>query len=87
MVYFFSCLYKLELRILLFSIGNLGSGSDYAGFLQRLGIPAVDVRYTYNSNAWKISSYPLYHSVYETYHLVSTFVDPDFNVRNKFDFV
>ena len=30
---------------------------------------------------WKLSSYPLYHSVYESFHLVEKYVDPDFKVR------
>lgn len=62
------------------SIGNLGAGSDYAAFITYAGIPALDVRYTYDRSKWSISSYPLYHSAYETFHLVESFIDPDFLV-------
>ncbi|CAH3021074.1 unnamed protein product [Porites evermanni] len=34
------------------------AGSDYVNFIQRLGIPIVDIRYTYDS---KTSGNPLYH--------------------------
>ena len=56
----------------------LGSGSDYASFVTIAGIPCIDVRYTHN---YSISSYPLYHSVYETRYLVTRFMDPQFAVR------
>ncbi|XP_006824294.1 N-acetylated-alpha-linked acidic dipeptidase 2-like, partial [Saccoglossus kowalevskii] len=46
-------------------IGNLGSGSDYAPFMVTAGISSLDIRYTYDS-ATNLSSYPLYHSMYET---------------------
>ena len=29
------------------------AGSDYVNFIQRLGIPIVDIRYTYNSVSLK----------------------------------
>lgn len=59
-----------------FSVLNLGAGSDYAGFIGLAGVPAADVRYTFNYSV--LSSYPLYHSVYETFHLVSEHMDPGF---------
>ena len=31
------------------SISNLGSGSDFAPFMYRIGVPAVDMRYSYDS--------------------------------------
>ncbi|XP_072031805.1 N-acetylated-alpha-linked acidic dipeptidase 2-like isoform X2 [Amphiura filiformis] len=58
-------------------VSNLGSGSDYASFLGQLGISAVDLRYTFDSDL-NISSYPLYHSMYETFHLVSEIMDRSF---------
>jgi hypothetical protein len=57
------------------AIRGLGSGSDYASFIGIAGVPSLDVRYTHN---YSISSYPLYHSVYETYHLVAEHLDRDF---------
>ncbi|XP_070577802.1 N-acetylated-alpha-linked acidic dipeptidase 2-like [Ptychodera flava] len=59
------------------SIGTLGAGSDYASFMDLVGISALDFRYTYDS-ALGISSYPLYHSMYETFHLAKGILDPDF---------
>ncbi|XP_044128515.1 putative N-acetylated-alpha-linked acidic dipeptidase isoform X1 [Bufo gargarizans] len=58
-------------------VGNLGSGSDYSPFLQLLGVSAVDVRYNYDQKYF-LSSYPMYHSVYETVDLVSRLMDQGF---------
>lgn len=51
------------------------AGSDYVNFIQRLGIPIVDIRYTYNS---KISGNPLYHTVHDNFWWMSTLIDPEF---------
>ncbi|XP_077861865.1 N-acetylated-alpha-linked acidic dipeptidase 2-like [Saccoglossus kowalevskii] len=59
-------------------ISSLGSGSDFAPFTYRIGVPAADLRYRHNPGLG-ISSYPVYHSVYETYYLVEAFIDPEFN--------
>ncbi|CAK8692127.1 unnamed protein product [Clavelina lepadiformis] len=56
---------------------SLGSGSDYAPFQHTLGVSSVDLRYTYDKSIG-LSSYPVYHSVYETFELVKKFVDPNF---------
>ncbi|XP_071833272.1 putative N-acetylated-alpha-linked acidic dipeptidase isoform X2 [Apostichopus japonicus] len=58
-------------------ISNVGSGSDYAVLLSRLGVPAVDLRYTYDP-ASGLAGYPLYHSMYETFYLVNDILDPSF---------
>ncbi|XP_071506212.1 N-acetylated-alpha-linked acidic dipeptidase 2-like [Diadema antillarum] len=55
----------------------LGSGSDFAPFMYRIGVPCTDLTYTYDSSL-SISSYPVYHSVYETFYLVKTFIDWNF---------
>ncbi|XP_052768673.1 N-acetylated-alpha-linked acidic dipeptidase 2-like [Mya arenaria] len=55
-----------------------GSGSDYAPFRDRIGIPCVDIRYSWNKNKLKLSSYPMYHSVYETFYLVDRIMDIGF---------
>ncbi|MBN3276757.1 NALD2 dipeptidase, partial [Polyodon spathula] len=62
----------------LFRISKLGSGSDFEAYFQRLGIASGRVRYTKNSKTEKYSSYPVYHSVYETFELVEKFYDPSF---------
>uniref|UniRef100_A0A8C5LCK0 glutamate carboxypeptidase II n=1 Tax=Jaculus jaculus TaxID=51337 RepID=A0A8C5LCK0_JACJA len=59
-------------------ISKLGSGNDFEVFFQRLGIASGRARYTKNWETNKVSSYPLYHSVYETYELVEKFYDPTF---------
>ncbi|XP_055970576.1 glutamate carboxypeptidase 2 isoform X1 [Sorex fumeus] len=59
-------------------IGKLGSGNDFEVFFQRLGIASGRARYTKNWATSKFSSYPLYHSVYDTYELVEKFYDPTF---------
>uniref|UniRef100_A0A8B9F0U3 Glutamate carboxypeptidase 2 n=1 Tax=Amazona collaria TaxID=241587 RepID=A0A8B9F0U3_9PSIT len=58
-------------------INKLGSGNDFEVFFQRLGIASGRARYSKN---WvkKYSSYPVYHSVYETYEIVEKFYDPTF---------
>jgi len=61
-------------------ISLLGSGSDYAPFVTTAGIPGIDIRYTHND---PISSFPLYHSVYETRDLVTRYMDPQFAVRSR----
>ncbi|NXW10164.1 FOLH1 carboxypeptidase, partial [Fregetta grallaria] len=59
-------------------INKLGSGNDFEVFFQRLGIASGRARYTKNWNVEKYSSYPVYHSVYETYEIVERFYDPTF---------
>ncbi|XP_039109618.1 putative N-acetylated-alpha-linked acidic dipeptidase isoform X1 [Hyaena hyaena] len=59
-------------------ISKLGSGNDFEVFFQRLGIASGRARYTKNWATNKFRSYPLYHSVYETYELVEKFYDPAF---------
>uniref|UniRef100_A0A8D1G224 glutamate carboxypeptidase II n=1 Tax=Sus scrofa TaxID=9823 RepID=A0A8D1G224_PIG len=59
-------------------ISKLGSGNDFEVFFQRLGIASGRARYTKDWVTNKFSSYPLYHSVYETYELVEKFYDPTF---------
>ncbi|XP_028581864.2 putative N-acetylated-alpha-linked acidic dipeptidase isoform X1 [Podarcis muralis] len=59
-------------------INKLGSGNDFEVFFQRLGIASGRARYTKNWRVDKYSSYPVYHSVYETYEIVEQFYDPTF---------
>ncbi len=51
-------------------VGDLGSGSDYTVFLQRLGVPATDVSST--------GAYGVYHSVFDNFAWFKKFADPDF---------
>ncbi|XP_046454638.1 glutamate carboxypeptidase 2-like [Daphnia pulex] len=56
-------------------VNILGSGSDYTAFMHVLGVPAIDIRYTYEED---IGSYPLYHTLYETHHLLADIMDVGF---------
>ncbi len=51
-------------------VGNLGSGSDFASFLDHSGVPATDIRSTGN--------YGVYHSVFDNFAWFKKFGDPDF---------
>ncbi|KAH3845996.1 hypothetical protein DPMN_088291, partial [Dreissena polymorpha] len=55
-----------------------GSGSDYAPFRDRIGVANIDIRYTWNKKKMKLSAYPMYHSVYETFYLVDKIMDIGF---------
>uniref|UniRef100_A0A2K5WGF5 N-acetylated-alpha-linked acidic dipeptidase 2 n=1 Tax=Macaca fascicularis TaxID=9541 RepID=A0A2K5WGF5_MACFA len=59
-------------------INKLGSGSDFEAYFQRLGIASGRARYTKNKRTDKYSSYPVYHTIYETFELVEKFYDPTF---------
>ncbi|XP_072528216.1 N-acetylated-alpha-linked acidic dipeptidase 2 [Salminus brasiliensis] len=59
-------------------ISKLGSGSDFEAYFIRLGITSGRARYTKNRRTERYSSYPVYHSVYETFELVERFYDPTF---------
>ncbi len=56
-----------------FLIEPLGSGSDFSGFLQHLGVPALDVSYSDEGETRGV-----YHSRYDTFEHHTRFVDPGF---------
>eukprot|EP00794_Sanderia_malayensis_P017340 gene17340-19071_t len=65
-------------------IGRIGSGSDYYAFYQTAGIPAIDIMYgmkDVHSKFGTTSYYPVYHSLYDTYYWMKTFIDPKFLVH------
>ncbi|CAH1799701.1 unnamed protein product [Owenia fusiformis] len=49
------------------------SGSDFAPFTYSIGVPITGMRYMKQTGG-----YALYHSAYETMHLMETFLDPEF---------
>jgi N-acetylated-alpha-linked acidic dipeptidase len=51
-------------------VGDLGSGSDYTVFLQRLGVPSTDIGST--------GPYGVYHSAFDNYNWFTKFADPTF---------
>ena len=72
----------IQINTHLYNFGRiplLGSGSDFAPFIKKIGVTCADLRYHFDDKLG-ISSYPLYHSVYETFHLVDKIMDPTFAV-------
>ncbi|HXF96207.1 MAG TPA: M28 family peptidase [Gemmatimonadales bacterium] len=51
-------------------LGNLGGGSDFQGFYHHLGIPAGGMGFDGPAG--------IYHSMYDSYHWMSTFGDPEY---------
>jgi N-acetylated-alpha-linked acidic dipeptidase len=52
-----------------FTIGALGSGSDYTAFLDHLGLPSVNISYGGAAHAG------IYHSIYDSYTFYERFLD------------
>lgn len=50
-----------------------GGGSDYASFLQHVGIPAADIAF-----GGDVAGYPVYHSLYDDFVWMEKFGDPMF---------
>ncbi len=55
-----------------FTLGALGSGSDYSSFLQHLGIPSFDLGFGGEASGGD------YHSIYDSYDNYRRFKDPSF---------
>ena len=55
-----------------FSIGALGSGSDYSSFIDHLGLATADMAYGGATSAG------IYHSIYDSYTFYQRFLDPTF---------
>ncbi len=51
-------------------VGDLGSGSDYTVFLQRLGVPSTDISSS--------GPYGVYHSAFDNFAWFTRFADPTF---------
>ena len=52
-----------------FTIGALGSGSDYTAFIDHLGVAALDIRYGGAAHSG------IYHSIYDSYTFYERFLD------------
>jgi N-acetylated-alpha-linked acidic dipeptidase len=52
------------------AVGDLGSGSDFAVFLQHLGVPSLDI------GSW--GPYGVYHSAFDDFTWFKRFADPQF---------
>lgn len=51
-------------------VGTLGSGSDFVGFLDHIGVASIDVGFG--------GDYGVYHSNYDSFHWMEKFGDPTF---------
>jgi N-acetylated-alpha-linked acidic dipeptidase len=56
-------------------VGDLGSGSDYSVFLQRLGVPATDIGSS--------GPYGVYHSAFDNFAWFKKFGDPEFKYEQE----
>lgn len=56
-------------------VGDLGSGSDYSVFLQRMGVPATDVG--------SGGPYGVYHSAFDNFAWFKRFADPEFKYEQE----
>jgi len=54
------------------NIDALGSGSDYSPFIQHLAVPSLNIGFSGESEAG------IYHSIYDSYHHYTSFMDPKF---------
>jgi N-acetylated-alpha-linked acidic dipeptidase len=59
-----------------FTYGVLGDGSDYCSFINRLGVPSLDIQW----NSPGVGE-PQYHSAYDSFYLMADVVDPQFAVH------
>ncbi len=54
---------------------GMGTGSDYGGFVQHIGVPSVDMRFADEPNPYS----GVYHSNYDSYTWISSnWADPNF---------
>ncbi|XP_076052404.1 putative N-acetylated-alpha-linked acidic dipeptidase [Oratosquilla oratoria] len=58
---------------------KLGSISEHGPFHQRLGVPTSYMVWYINFEDSNWSDYPLYHSTYDDFNFVKTYLDPDFS--------
>jgi len=55
-----------------FTIGALGSGSDYTAFIDHVGVPSLSLSYGGEEHSG------IYHSIYDSFDFYTRFLDPDF---------
>ncbi|XP_072035595.1 N-acetylated-alpha-linked acidic dipeptidase 2-like [Amphiura filiformis] len=59
-------------------VGGLSAGSDYVGFQYGVGVSSIDGSYRLDYDTYDVKFYALYHTSYETFRLMDTFLDPGF---------
>jgi len=55
-------------------VGILGSGSDYTGFIQHVGVPSLHIEFRAQDDAYQ----SVYHSIYDSFYWYKNYGDPDF---------
>ena len=60
---------------------NLSFGSDYVSFYHFTGVSCADWSYIFGGMYGIRRSYPVYHSVHDTFYWIKTFVDPEFKTH------
>ena len=60
---------------------NLAFGSDYVAFYHFIGVSSADWSYIFGGVYGIRRSYPVYHSVHDTYYWIKTFIDPEFKTH------
>ena len=61
---------------------NLAVGSDYVAFYHLLGVNSADWAYIFADSVHGIRrSYPVYHSVHDSFYWMKSFVDPHFKIH------
>nr|XP_045619566.1 N-acetylated-alpha-linked acidic dipeptidase 2-like [Procambarus clarkii] len=60
---------------------TLGSGTDHAAFAFYCGIPCLDLGFEIDENKYNITTYPSYHTGYETFYMMDKHMDPGFRIH------
>ena len=60
---------------------NLPFGSDYGAFYHFLGVSCADWSYIFGGMYGIRRTYPVYHSMHDTFYWMKTFVDPNFQTH------
>lgn len=60
---------------------NLSFGSDFVAFYHFIGVSCADWSYIFGGVHGIRRSYPVYHSLHDTFYWMKTFVDPEFKTH------
>ena len=60
---------------------NLSFGSDYVSFYHFIGVSCADWSYIFGGLYGIRRSYPVYHSIHDSFYWIKTFVDPEFKTH------
>ena len=60
---------------------NLTFGSDFASFYQFIGVSSADWSYIFGGIQGIRRTYPVYHSIHDSFYWIKHFVDPEFKIH------